>query len=397
MAESNGLLDLFREIARLYPAYFAGRTTNKNDPAHALIVNEVPDVLRRLSLDKNLLKFEGSAGKGNMTPAPWMAVYHTDITSSATDGFYVVYLLSLSMKRLVLEIGLGATQFEKRFGAGRKMLAKVEEGAGLVRHTSDYLLPKVLSPKTIHRISKEPVKLLDGMRSSKHEAYERCSIYSLSYDLAGAIDDLSFENDYKEILSLYCEMVASPMVPEVEDLPWTDITRTPKEEHIETSSFVPLKPKTAKNAGSSASSIRKYSKQSDKVGREGERIVFDLEKKKLIDLGRPDLAKKVIWHRDYAKDRTPGWDITSFDDNGKKIYIEVKATVANSISSIQLTSNEWEVAAKPGISNRYQIYLVTNALTEPKVTILVDPHEYVRQNRLEVSVSTWLLDLREKQ
>ena len=113
MAESNGLLDLFREIARLYPAYFAGRTTNKNDPAHALIVNEVPDVLRRLSSDKNLLKFEGSAGKGNMTPAPWMAVYHTDITSSATDGFYVVYLLSLSMKRLVLEIGLGATQFEK--------------------------------------------------------------------------------------------------------------------------------------------------------------------------------------------------------------------------------------------------------------------------------------------
>jgi hypothetical protein len=202
MHGSRGLLDLFQEIARLYPSYLAGRTTNKNDPAHSLIVSEVPNVLQNLSSGKSLLKFEGSAGKGNMTPAPWMAVYHTDITTSATDGFYVVYLLSLSMKRLVLEIGLGATQFEKRFGTGQKMLAKVEEGASLVRKASDYILPKVLSPSTLQRISSSPVQLLDGMRSPKHEAYERCSIYSLSYDLAATTDPVSFENDYKEILSL---------------------------------------------------------------------------------------------------------------------------------------------------------------------------------------------------
>ena len=56
----------------------------------------------------------------------------------------------------------------------------------------------------------------------------------------------------------------------------------------------------------------------------GERIVFEVEKQKLEDLGRSDLAQKVIWHRDYAKDRTPGWDITSYDESGKKIFIEVK-------------------------------------------------------------------------
>ena len=397
MHGSRGLLDLFQEIARLYPSYLAGRTTNKNDPAHSLIVSEVPNVLQNLSSGRSLLKFEGSAGKGNMTPAPWMAVYHTDITTSATDGFYVVYLLSLSMKRLVLEIGLGATQFEKRFGTGQKMLAKVEEGASLVRKASDYILPKVLSPSTLQRISSSPVQLLDGMRSPKHEAYERCSIYSLSYDLAATTDPVSFENDYKEILSLYCEMVGSPLVPEVEDLPWTDVNATAKKHTIETSLFVPLKPKTERKTGTGSGLARKYSKQSDKVGREGERIVFELEKQKLEDLGRSDLAQKVIWHRDYAKDRTPGWDITSYDDSGKKIFIEVKATVANSITSIQLTFNEWETAAKPNIHDCYLIYLVTSALTDPKIEVLADPHSFVSHNKLEIAVATWVLDLREKQ
>jgi hypothetical protein len=397
MHGSRGLLDLFQEIARLYPSYLAGRTTNKNDPAHSLIVSEVPNVLQNLSSGRSLLKFEGSAGKGNMTPAPWMAVYHTDITTSATDGFYVVYLLSLSMKRLVLEIGLGATQFEKRFGTGQKMLAKVEEGASLVRKASDYILPKVLSPSTLQRISSSPVQLLDGMRSPKHEAYERCSIYSLSYDLAATTDPVSFENDYKEILSLYCEMVGSPLVPEVEDLPWTDVNATAKKHTIETSLFVPLKPKTERKTGTGSGLARKYSKQSDKVGREGERIVFELEKQKLEDLGRSDLAQKVIWHRDYAKDRTPGWDITSYDESGKKIFIEVKATVANSITSIQLTSNEWETAAKPNIHDCYLIYLVTSALTDPKIEVLADPHSFVSHNKLEIAVATWVLDLREKQ
>ena len=145
-------------------------------------------------------------------------------------------------------------------------------------------------------------------------------------------------------------MVGSPLVPEVEDLPWTDVNTTAKEHTIVTSPFVPHKPKTERKTGTGPGSARKYSKQSDKVGREGERIVFEVEKQKLEDLGRSDLAQKVIWHRDYAKDRTPGWDITS---------------------------NEWETAAKPNIHDSYLIYLVTSALTDPKIEVLADPHAYV--------------------
>lgn len=60
------LLDAFKKIKYLYPVYFAGKTTNKNDPSHLLIFGEVPRLLKELSSGKSLLKFEGYADKGNL-------------------------------------------------------------------------------------------------------------------------------------------------------------------------------------------------------------------------------------------------------------------------------------------------------------------------------------------
>ena len=391
------LLDAFKSIADQYPTYLAGRRTDKNNAAHKLIVSAVPRLLEQLSGNRELLKFEGSAGKGNMTPAPWMAVYHSEVTTSATDGSYLVYLLSLSMKKLVLEIGLGATQFEKRFGTGKRMIERVEEGAALLRQTASHIPNRVLPADILSRLSVSKVELLDGMRSKKHEAYEKCSIYSLTYDLSETTNQNAFEDDYKHMLALYCAMVDSPVVPLVDDLPWADAVPKPDSTNLEIQHFVPLVKKQSRDRSSSIGSQRKYSKQSDKVGREGERLVFDHEKRCLEKLGRPDLAAKVIWHRDYPKDRTPGRDITSFDEKGRKIYIEVKSSIGSVISSVQLNSNEWEVAGKPSIRNFYKVYLVKKALsTKPEITILTNPHAYVESGALEVSVDTWLLDLREK-
>ena len=138
------LLELFKKISELYPSYRKQRTTNSADPAYQLVVKSAPELLIELSGRQELLKFEGSTGRGYITPAPWIAAFHSDITTSATDGFYLVYLHSLSMKRLVLEIGLGATQFENRFKGSlnrRQILDKVEEG-NCFRNASDYIVPR---------------------------------------------------------------------------------------------------------------------------------------------------------------------------------------------------------------------------------------------------------------
>ena len=153
------ILELFKKISELYPSYRKQRTTNSADPAYQLVVKSAPELLNELSGRQELLKFEGSTGRGYITPAPWIAAFHSDITTSATDGFYLVYLHSLSMKRLVLEIGLGATQFENRFKVllnRRQILAKVEEGQLFLGMLLITLSPRFY-PAVCGNVSAEPL------------------------------------------------------------------------------------------------------------------------------------------------------------------------------------------------------------------------------------------------
>ena len=155
------------------------------------------------------------------------------------------------------------------------------------------------------------------------------------------------------MLRLYCAMVDSPVVPSVEYLPWAEVSSKSADETIlnnksakfvHLQDFVPKAPKSAGQTKNQNSERRHYSKTADKVGREGEKAVFENEKEKLIALGREDLATKVIWHRDYLKDRTPGWDITSFNEEGRKIFIEVKSTVGAvyPLFNLQQMSGRWQ-------------------------------------------------------
>ena len=57
-------------------------------------------------------------------------------------------------------------------------------------------------------------------------------------------------------------------------------------------------------------------------------------------------------------DDTLGYDITSYDENGEQIYIEVKTTTANRIDGFYLTANEIDKADRYG--EKYRLYRVYN-------------------------------------
>jgi Domain of unknown function (DUF3883) len=59
------------------------------------------------------------------------------------------------------------------------------------------------------------------------------------------------------------------------------------------------------------------------LGDEGEKFVFELERKRLAHF--PDLAKRVVWT---SRDRGDGlgYDVSSFDESGGELFIEVKTT-----------------------------------------------------------------------
>lgn len=114
----------------------------------------------------------------------------------------------------------------------------------------------------------------------------------------------------------------------------------------------------------------KENRTKKKLGDRGEKLVIDLEQKRLIALGRKDLASKV--ERVSLKSDSFGYDIISYEENGDKRMIEVKATKSKvGKANFYLTANELKTANE--IPNFY-IYMVYEVTEEtPKVWAIKNP------------------------
>lgn len=121
-----------------------------------------------------------------------------------------------------------------------------------------------------------------------------------------------------------------------------------------------------------------------KLGDRGEKVVMDLEIKKLQDAGRTDLAKKV--DRVSLKSDSFGYDILSYETDGKEKYIEVKATRAKvGSANFFLTANEFREAKE---SINYYIYMVFDVVSEsPKVWIIRNPFNPENSNTVMTPIN----------
>ncbi|SDH83346.1 DUF3883 domain-containing protein [Desulfosporosinus hippei] len=101
------------------------------------------------------------------------------------------------------------------------------------------------------------------------------------------------------------------------------------------------------------------------LGNAGENFVVNLERRKLVGIGRADLA--VTW---VSKDKGDGlgYDVLSFDKNGNQILIEVKTTNGGKSVPFYISDNELDVLCNN--LSCYLIYRVFNFRRDPKVFIL---------------------------
>lgn len=98
----------------------------------------------------------------------------------------------------------------------------------------------------------------------------------------------------------------------------------------------------------------------EKVGKDSEKLVYDLEKERLINENREDLAKRVFWESEENGDGA-GYDIRSFekkDGEYIEIYIEVKGTNKSINEPFDISKNEIEASNK--YKDQYYIYRVAN-------------------------------------
>jgi hypothetical protein len=118
------------------------------------------------------------------------------------------------------------------------------------------------------------------------------------------------------------------------------------------------------------------------LGKAGEEFVVNLERRRLAEADRSDLARKVRWVAAEDGDAA-GFDVLSFDFSGQQRLLEVKTTNGAARTPFFLTRNEREAAAERPAD--WRIYRVHLFATEPRIFTIAPPLE----KSVNLSPETW--------
>ncbi|MEI9926237.1 MAG: DUF3883 domain-containing protein [Bradyrhizobium sp.] len=118
------------------------------------------------------------------------------------------------------------------------------------------------------------------------------------------------------------------------------------------------------------------------LGRAGEEFVLEVERRKFEKLQRPDLLKKIRWVSAEDGDGA-GYDILSFEPDGKERLIEVKTTNGAARTPFFLSENECQRAAAS--SESWRLYRVHSFTQNPRIFLITPPLNEV----LHLRPDTW--------
>ncbi len=289
-----------------------------------------------------------------------------------------------------MSIALGATQFTDFYGDNNKTTFKIEKAKDQFVNNFNKYAPseKFDDMDLINEKDNTFIRNFSEVISRRANNYKAGSFFTKSYNLQNPnFNENDIVNDLNEYIKSYRKIVLDPVSrPLIDILDETVYEESDRKKvqnfDYDIPSFNPSIKEKSEKKSKQKSNKKPYKpiRPSKKVGDAGEKYVYEYEFNKLSKMGRKDLADRIIkQHEDLSN--FPGYDIRSFDNNGNEIFIEVKSTKGKNKKSFEISENEVKAARE--LWDSYYIYQVTSALTDPKIsTIIQNPIKYVNENRV---------------
>lgn len=146
------------------------------------------------------------SGSGQSLPVvPWISILNLDVTTTAQEGLYVVYLFRRDLSRVYLSMNQGATQ-HRRNAEDRGLVGVKAEAAALTElHRESVLLRNGLSDAAKEGLIEEidlaaPAYFLP-------RGYEAGNVVAADYDLARLPNEGTLRADLTRFLALYASCV----------------------------------------------------------------------------------------------------------------------------------------------------------------------------------------------
>ncbi|WP_260703262.1 MrcB family domain-containing protein [Edaphobacter flagellatus] len=201
----------------------ASQQAFKENPAAIFLRNDFPEEVASLIEGDERYQVEGSAGRGVWTKVPWLAIFDITVTSSAQDGYYIVFLFKEDFSGVYLSLNQGVTTVKEQYGAEAKEALRARSQGFLA----------VLGDKTRQMI-KGQLDLVSSESSGLGTYYEHGNICAIYYERNELPTDDVFRRDLKTFLSLYKDLV-------LQDLHPSSISREEDESELGTEQLIVLR------------------------------------------------------------------------------------------------------------------------------------------------------------
>ena len=173
----------------------AKEQTFAGHPFGTFVRNEIPNALYSTQLinpDEYLIT--GSVGQGNWAMIPWICIFDRSITTSATKGVYIVYLLSKDGKSLYLSFNQGCTDI--RNSHSKKETIKImHENAKQIREKVDG-----------RGFAFDSISLGDSL-TELGELYQEGMIFYKEYKQGAVPSEEELHNDLRNMMYIYKDYV----------------------------------------------------------------------------------------------------------------------------------------------------------------------------------------------
>ncbi len=189
-----------KAIDKFLNGYLAAKeTTFAGHPFGTFVRNELPNTIYNTGLvDTEKYLVTGSVGQGNWAAVPWVCIFDREITTSATKGVYIVYLLSKDGKSLYLTFNQGCTEIRKnnsKIVTIRIMREKASEIASRINSRGFR--------------SDEDINLGDGL-TELAEMYQKGTIFYKEYKQGNVPSEQELYNDLSKMMDIYKDYVKGP-------------------------------------------------------------------------------------------------------------------------------------------------------------------------------------------
>lgn len=333
------------------------------------IRNEADKSVSEFIFNRKEYKVSASAGQGGWAEVPWLGIFHKDVSTSAQEGYYIVYLFRGDSEGVYLSLNQGFTFYKDKYRSNNPK-EKIDK-------VSKFWIAKLnlIKENNKYGFTTSSIDLKGVANTEMPAGYELGSIYSKYYSKKDLMEmeeqDLLDDLDYlkmvfaelrvmltEEYSSVNQRIISNNSVEELEtEIFEKNFDVVTENNHVGEEVIIPsnlvLKktslPGECIRRRDYATELRRNTKQGELT----EKLAFDIEKSRLLN--HPILKDYVgeIRHTSLMDGDGAGYDIKSvyYDEKTKEIYdyyIEVKSTNGGIDTPFFLSDNELEVAKERG-------------------------------------------------